>query len=156
MYWYLTVTHAYAKFNYLSLWVNNLNIEAFFFLLLYAATFQRHDKQVQHEVQVSESDCISFCGHVHVNVSKFPNGRSENKKNNQKLLRLCVFFCLYMNVTWVFVAFQPLMTRFCCLRCKKSDPTVLIKTNGTDHSPLIVFHWQMAPLTLEDCCRGSA
>lgn len=34
---------------------------------------------------------------------------------------------------------QPLMTFACCC-CEQSDPAVLIKTNGTDHSPLIVFH----------------
>lgn len=34
---------------------------------------------------------------------------------------------------------QPLMT-FACCRCEQSDPAVLIKTNGTDRSPLIVFH----------------
>lgn len=50
---------------------------------------------------------------------------------------------------------QPLMT-FACCRCEQNDPAVLIKTNGTDRSPLIVFHWQMAPLTPEDCCRGPA
>lgn len=50
---------------------------------------------------------------------------------------------------------QPLMT-FACCRCEQSDPAALIKTNGTDRSPLIVFHWQMAPLTPEDCCRGPA
>lgn len=61
--------------------------------------------------------------------------------------------CVYFGVCVCCV--QPLMTHFCCC-WEKSDPTVLIKTNGTDHSPLIVSHWQMAPLTLEDCCRGPA
>lgn len=50
---------------------------------------------------------------------------------------------------------RPLMA-FACRRCEQNDPAVLIKTNGTDRSPLIVFHWQMAPLTPEDCCRGPA
>lgn len=35
--------------------------------------------------------------------------------------------------------FEPLMTFACCC-CERSDPAVLIKTNGTDHSLLIVFH----------------
>lgn len=50
---------------------------------------------------------------------------------------------------------QP-STTFACCRCERNDPAVLIKTNGSDRSPLIVFHWQMAPLTPEDRCRGPA
>lgn len=50
---------------------------------------------------------------------------------------------------------QQLMT-FACCSYEQSDLAVLIKTNGTDHSLLIVFHWQMAHLSPEDCCRGLA
>lgn len=50
---------------------------------------------------------------------------------------------------------QRLMT-FACCSYEQSDLAVLIKTNGTDHSLLIVFHWQMAHLSPEDCCRGLA
>lgn len=68
----------------------------------------------------------------------------------------CMCFCICVNEFELVVCrFQPLMTFACCC-CEQSDPAVLIKTNGTDHSPLIVFHWQMAPLTPEDCCRDPA
>lgn len=52
----------------------------------------------------------------------------------------CVCFCICVNEFELVVCrFQPLMTFACCC-CEQSDPAVLIKTNGTDHSPLIVFH----------------
>lgn len=104
--------------------------------------------EVSGPVHLSVCDCISVCAYstleaaIKVNINRCVCGP-------------CVFLRLCMNVTRLCVALSlwwPLA--FCC--CEQSDPAVLIKTNGTDHSPLIVFHWQMTPLTPKDCCRGPA
>lgn len=87
---------------------------------------------------------------AHVRVAVQYMLEAGRRQSMEGVVRFCVGIWI-----WLWVCFQPLTT-FLCYCCEESDPAVLIKTNGTHHSPLIVFHWQMAPLTPEDCCREPA
>lgn len=82
-------------------------------------------------------------------------GSSKKGEIEQRFLwAVCVSVPMY-DCDWGVHCSQRLMT-FACCRYEQSDLAVLIKTNGMDHSLLIVFHWQMAHLSPEDCCRGLA
>lgn len=84
---------------------------------------------------MSICQCViaSVCGHVRVCVSACSTLEVAKIGENK-----CVSAPTY-DCDLAVRRFQPLMTFACCC-CEQSDPAVLIKTNGTDHSPLIVFH----------------
>lgn len=92
---------------------------------------------------MSICQCViaSVCGHTCVfecvHVARWKRQKEVKMKRVVCVGGVC--FCRYVGVWLVVRRSQPLMT-FACCRCEWSDPAVLIKTNGTDRSPLIVFH----------------
>lgn len=97
--------------------------------------------------------CVDVCVCLSVCMLHIGSSKTKKVKMNRGFCGPCVSFCAYL---WLWLHRSQRLMTFACCCCEQSDLAVLIKTNGTDHSLLIVFHWQMAPLSPEDCCRDLA